>query len=246
MEWRNPCGGKRWRIHPNGYIEVEGEGFPEYEPGSDKFRYMAQTWENWAPYFQAASKEFGVPVSYLLAVASIETGLWSDDPAEQATIGSYAGAVGVMQLMTVAKRHVEQAFPDKTFGAREDPAENIRMGAALLRDLLDKNSWSFPEVSAIYNSGSKCATGRNEWNLRADHNYPRHVITWNNTALSHLNLNPVSGLWWIAGGVAVGGAIAWLILTDRIYKHPDTGMPWFRLRKNAGGHPVEGIPVLFG
>lgn len=238
-EWRNPCGGKRWRIDPSGFIEVEGEGFPEHGPDTKQYQYMMQTWENWAPYFRAASREFGVPLNYLLAIASIESGYWSDDPAEQATIGSHAGAIGVMQLMGVAKKHVELAFPDKRFGEREDPRENIRMGAALLRDLLDKNEWSFPEVSAIYNSGRKCSPGHNEWNLMADANYPRHAILWNNAALNYVSFNQIP---WTAIGIGAAGlAVAGVILAGGgIYKNPQSGTYWFRPTRST-----QGLPLLF-
>lgn len=236
-EWRNPCGGKRWRIDPSGFIEVEGEGYPMYEEESPQFRYMVQTWHNWKGYFRSAAREFGVPVNYLLAIASIESGFWSDDPAEQATIGSSAGAVGVMQLMSIAKTHVERAFPDKRFGERTDPKENIRMGAALLRDLLDKNSWSLPEVSAIYNSGRKCSPGHNEWNLFADANYPRLAITWNNTALAHVQIKGVP--WgWLALTAGVTGAAAVAYMGGGVFKNPHTGTYWFRFSRATQGLPL--------
>jgi hypothetical protein len=236
-EWRNPCGGKRWRIDPSGFIEVEGEGYPMFDAESDRYRYMMQTWQNWKSYFRSAAREFDVPVNYLLAIASIETGLWSDDPAEQATIGSYAGAVGVMQLMNVAKTHVELAFPNKNFGERTDPRQNIRMGAALLRDLLNKNSESFPEVSAIYNSGRKCSPGHNEWNLFADANYPRLAITWNNTALSSVRLN---GVHWGLVALAAGGvgAAAVAYMGGGVFKNASTGTYWFRVSRGTQGLPL--------
>jgi hypothetical protein len=213
-EWQNPCGGKRWRVDPSGYIEIEGEGYPEYEPGSDRFRYMDQTWQNWAPLFRAAAREFHVPANYLVALASMESGLWSDDPDEQATIGSSAGAQGIMQVMPSTARLYEARIGLK-LTPLTDPRQNIRAGAAVIADHIERDG-SFPAASARYNSGRLCSPGRNEWNLLADGNYPRHVIIWNNTALSHLAF----GSWWpaIAAGALVvgGGAMAFLVATNRI------------------------------
>lgn len=245
---KNVCGGKEWRIDGSGYIEVPGEGYPMYEPGSERFEYMVRTWENWAPYFREAAAEFGVPVSYLLAIASIETGLWSGNPNQQATIGSYAGAVGVMQIMQVAKRQIEIWYPDKTFGAREDPRENVRMGAAMVRKFLDTGN-EFPAVGSMYNAGPakgmkgpKCCPGRNEWNFCADHDYPRAILTWHNTALEHLDLGTAFpwGPVIAASLVAASLAVVVGVRTKRLYLHPDTGRPWLTVHPKYQGLPLFG------
>ena len=100
MEWlQNKCGGARFRTLPDHQIEVEGHGVPVLDPSSAEFRYLRQTWDNWQSLIRKHAKKTGMPPSYLLAVATKETGLWSGDPQKQATIGSPAGAQGIMQVM---------------------------------------------------------------------------------------------------------------------------------------------------
>ena len=177
-EFHNPCGGKRWRTLPSGYIEIEGEGTPRYPKGSSSMRYLEQSWRNWKPLFIAASKSTGVPARWLASISAIETGLWSNDPERQRTISSHVGAVGIMQIMpsTGALYGVKR---DQLF----DPAINIMTGAKVIRERMTKG-YDLPSICAFYNSGSLCSPGRNEWNLRADSNYPRHVILWNNAMLA--------------------------------------------------------------
>ena len=95
----NPCGGKRWRELPSGLIEVEGEGTPAFPETSAEFRLMAQTWKNFGGELAAAGGRHGVPVPWMLAVATMETGYLSADPKKQANAVSPAGAIGVMQVM---------------------------------------------------------------------------------------------------------------------------------------------------
>jgi soluble lytic murein transglycosylase-like protein len=206
--WTNPCGGKRWRLLPSGLIEVEGEGTPVYEPGRAQYGYLERTWGNWGPLFEAAAAAHGVPASWPLAFATIETGLWSSDPARQASIVSPAGAQGVMQLMPATAR-IYGIDPSE----RADPALNIDAGTALIADLVAK--YGDPvAATAPYNSGGLCTSrgypngcvGRNEWNLCADHNYPRAVIQWNNAAIEYLGVGKTSALRSIGWAMALGGA----------------------------------------
>lgn len=199
----NPCGGRRWRQARDGRIEVEGEGFPRYAPSSPEYENMARTWSNWAPQFRSASRATGVPAHVLLAFATVETGPWSTDPVEQATIGSHAGAIGVMQIMPIAARGYGRTAEQMT-----DPATNILTGAEIIADRLAEG-FELPSVAAKYNAGPgrHCNVGRNEWNLFADHNYPRQVIQYVNAAIED---GVTSGVRWsaVAGAVAVVGAAA--------------------------------------
>lgn len=198
--WTNPCGGKRWQIH-GGRIEVEGEGFPAYEPGTQAFEQLRQTWENWGDLFTQAAKEHGLHPAWPLAFATIETGLWSADPERQRTIVSPAGAVGVMQLMPQTGR-IYGVEPEE----RVDPELNIDAGTALIADLVER--YGDPvAATAPYNSGGLCTSrgypggcvGRNEWALCADHNYPRAVIEGTNAAIEYLGV----------GGFRLSSALGW-------------------------------------
>lgn len=212
MAWAvNKCGGKRWRTHRNWTIEVEGEGFPLVTPDDPRWPYMLRTWDHWGPLFKQAAKRYGLPVSWLLALASIETGFLSKNPETQRKAVSPAGAAGIMQLMPfVATMYGHR--PEE----RSDPAINIDVGAHLISDLArGRTGPELPHIGSAYNAGAgsgsggvRCSPGRNEWNFAADHNYPRQAIEFNNAAIHFLDVNerPIWG--WAVGGVAFALAAA--------------------------------------
>lgn len=184
MAWTNKCNGRRWRTLSDGRIEVEGEGVPLLEPSDLRSRYLEQTWANWAPDFRAAARQYGVPLSWLVAIATIETGPWSARPQQQATIVSSAGAVGIMQVIP--------RYQPETATELARPSTNIAAGARIIRRLADGATGAeLPHIASAYNAGAgssalgvRCSPGRNEWNLASDANYPRQTIVLNNTALA--------------------------------------------------------------
>lgn len=198
----NPCGGQQWRTAGDWTIEVAGEGYPLIRPDSGpSWTQMVTTWQNWESLFRAAAKRHGVPPSWLLSFATMETGLWSDDPTEQATIRSPAGAIGIMQIMPGTAE-----MYDRSPTAMTSPAENIDVGAALMRDLAERESWELPVIAARYNSGRRCdESGRfgNEWRLYAASNYPRKVMAWNNSAIAFMDVNTPK----VGGQLLVGALV---------------------------------------
>lgn len=210
MGWVNPCGGRRWQTLADGRIEIEGEGIPLYEPGSAQFAQMKQAWDNWSGYIRSAARRHDVPVSWMIAIMTMETGPWADNPQEQATIVSPAGAVGPMQVMPAT---------GEMLGFRGtqlyEPRYNIQAGAGAMRYWMDRGASSLPEVSSRYNSGRLCGARANcgitnEWRLCAASNYPRKTILWNNAAIEHLGLGfSLTTMLGVGLGVAgVGWAIA--------------------------------------
>jgi hypothetical protein len=177
----NPCGGKRWRTLPGGLIEVEGEGIPTVPRDSKSFTLMATTWGNWSSLLRSAASRHSVPLPWLLAIATMETGFLSSNKEAQAHAVSPVGAFGIMQIMPATARGYGVTDPERLF----DPGTNIETGARLVHALDKPDRGGLPGISALYNSGRLCTQdpGRNEWMLLADANYPRRVIEWNNTAL---------------------------------------------------------------
>jgi len=213
--WVNPCGGKRWRTLPSGAIEVEGEGVPVYPPGSLEHKYLTQTWANWAPQFESSAARFGVPVTWLLAAATQETGLWSNNPAKQASItsGDAYGSIGIMQPIPSTAVMLGYSAAD-----RYDPQLNIDMGAKLMGKQLDANG--FPTVAAKYNSGGTCRTGNDRFNLRGyKGQYVGNVLRYNNAAVA-LGIGGAKSTlastlgWSLFGAVAVLGV--GLVILPRI------------------------------
>lgn len=191
-------------------IEVENEGFPEVQPDDLRYQHLLHNWNNWAPLFRTAARRYGLPVSWVLAVATIETGLWSSKPAQQEKIVSPAGAVGIMQIMP--------QFQPETHEQLQDAATNINAGARILREQLDRSGGNLPYAVAAYNSGTNplqnngCRVGRNEWNFRADHNYPRQVIEYNHAAI-RLGVNAPNPTTMMVWGGIIGATAAVFLRT---------------------------------
>jgi hypothetical protein len=194
MAYRNPCGGLRWDMQADGLIAVEGEGTPAFEPGSLRFKQMEQTWANWSGLILDASSTHDVPAQWILAVMCQETGLWSDDPAEQAAKVSYDGGVGLMQIT-----HPSLGRPKDML----DPEANIAAGAGLLGKLSRTRDGQLPEVAANYNAGGvRCGASGNPWGMVMTGDYVGNVIRWNNTAIMYLDMSPRRGK--MLAGLAIG------------------------------------------
>jgi len=146
----------------------------------------------------------------VLAIMTVETGLWCGTQ-KQTSIRSSATAAGLMQIMPVAAQQYR-----RDYARMSDPAENVDTGAEILADHRRRfGSEGLPRIAAAYNAGpgGGCAP-RNEWNLKADANYPRQAIQYNNAALLYLGvgrrgagLATVAGMGMALGGVAVAAAI---------------------------------------
>lgn len=200
----NPCGGARWETKGDGSIEVEGQGVPLYEPGTARFAFLEQTYGNFSSSFHAAARKHALPVSWLLAIAAVETGPWSGEASTQAAIVSPAGAIGIMQLMPATASMLGFSPASMT-----DPDANIDAGATLLAQLSVRFPDGLPAITAPYNSGRLCCGGAcgadctNPFALCTDSDYPGAAIRYNNTALTYLDLRPRGSL---IAGVVIGAA----------------------------------------
>jgi len=210
----NNCGGVRWRTNPGGFIELEGAGVPLLPSSDARLPEMVATWQNFSQYLGPAADKNGLPRSWVLAFACVETGFLSKDPNAQATAVSGAGAVGVMQLMP-------QYFTQYSRDQLLDPSVNIPAGAAFIKELCASAAcpWrcELPYLGSVYNAGSgsnciQCSPGKNAFNFTEDSDYSMQLVLYNNSALTYLHLD---SLWpWLLGGAFVvgAGAAAWLWL----------------------------------
>lgn len=210
--WENPCGGVKWRTLPSGLVELEDRGTPMLPEGSQLFPFLEQTWGNWSTEFRKASALFGVPEAWLLAVATVETGPWSDSKGEQESIGSSASAIGVMQILPSTAQGLGYSVDDMYDGEL-----NIQAGAKLLSILAEKRG-SFVASMAPYNSGKLCSGGKcksppNPLNLCtaqvSGKSYGELAIEYHNTAIEDLGVGRTARAQLLVAGAIVAAGALW-------------------------------------
>lgn len=97
----------------------------------------------------AEAQRFGVPTAFALAVAWQESG-WQQD------VVSWAGAVGVMQLLPATGEWVGEAMLGSSVNLR-DTGQNVRAGVRLLAHYLDRYDGNRDLVLAAYYQGQTAA-----------------------------------------------------------------------------------------
>ncbi len=102
-------------------------------------------WEKYIEMVLAASREYGVPADLILAVMAAETGSVHYDPNY---VNPTNGDTGLMQVLASTAKNL--GFDSNL---RTDPATNIRMGAKLLRELLDRYGGNEFAAVSSYNIG---------------------------------------------------------------------------------------------
>ena len=102
----------------------------------------------WEDEAAAAAGDHGIDPAWVLATIRMES-------AFRARARSSAGALGLMQIMPATGRRIARAAGVRHRGNRTllDPKENIRLGAAYLRRLLDRVHGNPALASASYNAG---------------------------------------------------------------------------------------------
>jgi soluble lytic murein transglycosylase len=101
-----------------------------------------------APVVESAAKEQGIDAAFLRAIAREES---SFNPSAV----SPARAYGLVQLMPrTARGHARPLGLASNPSALKQPTVNLRIGARLLRELLDRYDGNVALVAAAYNAGS--------------------------------------------------------------------------------------------
>lgn len=224
MEWApNNCGGARFRTLPDYRIQVKDVGIPTVLPGTPLFKQLKQTWKNWNWRIRWVSMRTGVPASYILAIATKETGKWSDDRERQASIKSPSGAQGIMQIMPCP---VFQREPFKSLVCESDrssPTDSLYIGARLLASKLSsKKIHGLPDAASSYNKGDLlCHSGKHAWNVfgwEHEQNYSMVVTQLNNAAIEHLHVNRPIWPWFLVGSATLvaGGAVVYAKQHNRL------------------------------
>lgn len=197
---------------------------PTFAPGSPEFKYLTQTWKNWKSLIRKHARKTGLPPSYLLAIATKETGLWSADKKKQAAIGSPAGAQGIMQVMP-CKIFENGPWKDLVCGRdRQHPSTSLNMGSVILSSHL-KNFGGFPAAASVYNSGgltcydgptANAAVKPNQFNWKNEHDYATQATMYNNTAIELGFNNPPLWPWLVGGAISAGATLYFLRRTKHL------------------------------
>lgn len=201
------------------------------EPGSPRYRILAQTWRNWAPVIRKWSRirtrecerqratpgAAGcalLPPSNILAIMTQETGFLSDDKRAQAKASSPAGAAGLMQIMP---KSVFWSGSDiyKLLERRDrtNPDHSVEIGSLLLQRHLGSRG-GLPAAASNYNSGNlTCYTGKHEpnpFNWHHEQNYAFKVAEYNNTAIAMGVNRPTLPDWaYAVAGAAITASGIW-------------------------------------
>ncbi|MGD0192863.1 MAG: lytic transglycosylase domain-containing protein [Rhizomicrobium sp.] len=104
--------------------------------------------DRWNPLIEAASRQFGIPQSWIRTVMRMESAGRTMSSVTQ-PITSRAGAMGLMQVMPGTYAEMRQQY--RLGRNAYDPHDNVYAGAAYLRWLHGK--YGFPAMFAAYNDG---------------------------------------------------------------------------------------------
>ncbi len=205
---QNPCSGAGWVGLSNGQIEIQGQGVPLVHPGDARFENLRRTWLNFGPEIANAAETYGMPVSWLLAFATQETGHLSGNREAQRTAVSPANARGFLQILPGSGGPYPSIAADTYF----NPTACALLSAQfIVKKLVPRYGWNLPLLGAAYNAGSvRCSEGKNVFNLFAEHDYPRALVLYNNAAVQYLKLSTMNlaqmFVWSLAGATLIAGA----------------------------------------
>jgi len=134
--------------------------------------------------FQSAAAQYGFDANYLKSIAATERG-WEGT--------SVAGAQGIMQIVPGGYPELEAKYP----GWQTDPAQNIALGAAILRAKVNENGGDLGLGTQRYLGVGSDAYGTTtqQYLARVNDFYQR---------LSGSTVAPINGQW---GGNATGNSI---------------------------------------
>ena len=177
-------------------------------PGDARFTNLERTWQNFGPEISEAAGAFGLPRAWLLAFATQETGHLSSSREKQRLAVSPANARGFLQILPGPGG----PYPSVPADAYFDPITDAMLSAKFIREkLVARYGMNLPMLGAAYNAGSvRCSVGKNVFNFFAEHDYPRSLVIYNNSALQYLDLAPpfslANALVWSAAGVVMLGS----------------------------------------
>ena len=120
---------------------------PSAAPAFGQASASASPIDRWQPFVTEASRRFGIPEAWIGAVMAAESG--GQTMLDGRPITSYAGAMGLMQLMPETWAELRDRYGLGT--DPYDPHDNILAGTAYLRELYAR--YGYLDLFAAYNAG---------------------------------------------------------------------------------------------
>jgi len=147
-----PLSTKRWRLLPDGKIEIEGEGAP--------VRAWPNRVDDWRSLINKYAAQYDLQPAWIAAIMAIESGGKPDvcfRPGGPGSPCSTADGAGLMAML----KSTATALAGRTVELQElmdDPELAVDLGAKLIRRHSDKYAGEFLHMAVAYNAGSpRCA-----------------------------------------------------------------------------------------
>ena len=182
MEFTQQCPGyASYRWYDNGAIEVQGAGFPSYDPDSPMGKRILGFWNQYQPILTKYANQFGLPLAWVVGIIAIESGgdEWACSPCQKYdskgnVLCSFAPncgggvakdgktysccAYGLMQVIDYNARTHGMQHGAQLLG---NPDDSIRIGTTIFVDALKGGAQGDPLVAArMYNGCATCGGGR--------------------------------------------------------------------------------------
>jgi soluble lytic murein transglycosylase-like protein len=190
---------RTWRTDKQGRIIVSDNGGAEYTPMATPVeQVMIDTGvAKYGPLFKHYANEYGIPWTWLVAMAKRESGF---NPNAQ----SYDGGWGLFQITDSGLKG------GRTFEQLANPATNTMVAANYISGIVRRYGGDFPTVTATFNAGSPRADASSPWNLHATTDHIDDEVRTLNYTITKYDSRLMAG---VGGGIiAVGiGYLFWQI-----------------------------------
>jgi peptidoglycan L-alanyl-D-glutamate endopeptidase CwlK len=214
-DWGHPFGGRPWRVDQHGvYLRDQSGGERRFRTDGNPVTCGAVV-EVFGPQILKCSAKHGVPPELLIMTIATEVGSYRKygftGPRTfrwEPHIGDYSA--GPMQILGGTAREINQqmglGYPEAffpKFAARPDPPPEdlalyradvaLDVGAAYIRNHMNRTGTNPILVAAAYNAGSLRDDPENPWGLKCYGNYFDQAAAWFGDACELLSANKRRG-----------------------------------------------------
>jgi peptidoglycan L-alanyl-D-glutamate endopeptidase CwlK len=208
-DFSNPFGGQPWRVDGRGiYLRNGTDAIPLRSPGTP--RTCSAVVAAFGPAIARAAAKHGVPPELLIMTIATETGIFRDDGFTgpktfrwEAHIKDYSA--GPMQILSETARRISTAAglgysPDSFPSLDREPSRTpkdlalydgevaLDIGAAFIRQIIEKVGTNPLLVAASYNAGSLRPSSTNLWRIHCSGDHLDRAAIWYGDACDCMSL----------------------------------------------------------